>query len=231
MLLLMKDLSILIGALLLFTFNVNGADAGCPPGQYRVRGHNRSGYVRSNGTVVGPANVKSYCKLLTKAYEYSKERFKKGVPANWPHSTEKAGAWTEGEKERIIETLEELPDVLLSDKIAGIYRLKKSKDIPNPASSSDGVIVIYDSGFDTSRNLERIVAHELSHQNYRDLSNAEKQDYRRATGWHLKLESNGKIFWVGRKDGYIEEDEKIHMKKTIQIILSTIFTILINLKK
>ncbi|MGZ3747486.1 MAG: hypothetical protein ACXVB4_06085 [Pseudobdellovibrionaceae bacterium] len=169
---------------------------------------NRRGYVRSDGTVIKPTNVKSYCRVLTKAYEYSRERFKNGIPPNWPHSKEKAGSWTVEEKERIIEALEELPDILLSDKIAGIYRLKKSKDFPNPASSSYGVIVIYDSSFDSSRNLGRILCHELSHQNFKDLSNEEKQDYRRATGWHLKLESDRNVYWVGRKSGYVEEDGK-----------------------
>jgi len=105
--------------------------------------------------------------------------------------------------------LEEMPDILLSDKIKGIYRLKKSKDYPNPATSSDGVIVIYDSGFDSSRNLSRILAHELSHQSYNDLSKDDKQDYRRATGWQLKLELDRNVYWVGRKVGYVEDDGKI----------------------
>lgn len=147
--------------------------------------------------------------MLTKAYEFSKERFKKGLPSGWPHIIEKAGAWTDEERERVVEALEDLPDILLSDKVDGLYRLKRSKDYPNPASSSDGILVIYDSAFDSSRNLAEILAHELSHQNFLSLSDKEQQDYRRATGWHMKLEPNGIIDWEGRKDGYIEEDGKI----------------------
>lgn len=192
-----------------FTCAAYGATVGCLSGEYLVSGHHRRGYVRSDGTVVRSTDVKSYCKVLTKAYEYSKKRFKKGRPANWPHNIEKASSWTDEETERIVEVLEELPEVLLSKVIVGIYRLKRSKDYPNPASSSDGVIVIYDSSFDLSRNLGRIIAHELSHQNFKDLSKDEKQDYRRATGWRLKIESDRNVYWVGRKDGYVEEDGKI----------------------
>jgi len=205
----MKCLIFLIGFLFLFSFEIYGADLKCPTGKYLVSGHYRSGYIRSDGTVVKPTNVKSYCKLLTKAYEYSKERFKSGAPPGWPHKVEKVGAWTEAEKERIIEALEELPDILLNDKIKGIYRLRKSKDYPNPASGSNEVIVIYDSAFESSRNLGRILSHEFAHQNFKDLSKDEKQDYRRASGWRMKLESDRNVYWEGREDGYVEEDGKI----------------------
>lgn len=185
------------------------ANLKCPQGQYQVSGHQRSGYTRSDGTIVKPTSVNTYCKQFTKAYEYSKDRFKNGIPPNWPHPKEQSGIWTTAEKERVTEVLEDFPDVLLSQKINGIYRLKRSKDYPNPASSSDGIIVIYDSAFDPSRNLGRIIAHELSHQNHHDISNTDQQDYRRATGWRLRLESDRNVYWIGRKTGYVEEDGKI----------------------
>lgn len=180
----------------------------CPPGHYLVRGHPRIGYVRSDGAVFEPTTVRSYCKELTYAYEYLQKRFKKGVIKNWPHRIEKSGVWTESEKEQMIEALEGLPEFLLSDRIEGLYRLKKSKDFPNPASHAEGIIAVYDSAFANPNRLERILAHELIHQSYKDLSEKERQDYRRATGWKLEIEPDGNFYWVGRKDGYIADDGK-----------------------
>jgi hypothetical protein len=180
----------------------------CPSNQYAVDGHHRRSYVRSDGVFVKASIVKPYCKQLTRGYEYSKERFKKNIPNAWPHRHEKASSWKEDEKERVIEVLDEMPDIFLDNKILGIYRLEKSKDYPNPATSADGVIVLYDSAFDSSRSLGKIVSHELSHHNYWHLSEKDRQDYRRASGWQMELEADGKIYWVGRKDGYVEDDGK-----------------------
>lgn len=180
----------------------------CPSGTYRVKSHYRSGYVRSDGTVVRPTRVKTYCKRMTRAHEYLAPLFKEGVPPNWPHQMEKKSIWTESEEERLEDSMEEIPDVLLSPQINGFYRLHKSKDYPNPASRIDGAIVVYDSAFDRSRNLSRIIAHELAHQNFDDLSIAERQDYRRVAGWRAKLELDRTVYWVGRSDGYVEEDGK-----------------------
>ena len=177
----MKYLLIILYGSVLFSFTTMAADRSCPAGQYRVKEHHRSGYTKSDGTVVRPTVVKSYCKTLTKAAEYLEPRFKKGVPSGWPHKKEAGGSWTEEEKERLRDALEEIPDSLLNSTIEGIYRLKRSKDYPNPASSADGIIVLYDTAFQPSRNLGQIVTHELSHQNYLDLSEKERQDYRRAT--------------------------------------------------
>ncbi len=180
----------------------------CPPGHYVVRSHPRVGFVRSDGTVVKPTTVRTYCKELTYGYEYSQKRFKKGNPKDWPHRNEKPGVWTDSEKEQMIEALEGLPEFLLSDRIEGFYRLKKSKDFPNPASHAEGIIAIYDSAFANPSGLERILAHEFIHQSYKDLSEKERQDYRRATGWHYKVEPDRQFYWVGRKDGYIADDGK-----------------------
>lgn len=181
----------------------------CPPGHYVVRGHPRSGSVRSDGAVVSPTTVNSYCKKYTYPYEYAQKRFKKGVPKDWPHGVEKPGVWTESQKEQISEAVEGLPEFLLSDRVEGFYRLKKSKDYPNPASHADGIIVIYDSAFTSLRGIKRILAHELIHQSYKDLSEKEQQDYRRVTGWHYKVEPDRQFYWAGRKDGYIADDGRI----------------------
>lgn len=168
----------------------------CPPKHYVVRGHPRIGYVRSDGTIVSPTTVSTYCKELTYTYEYLQKRFKKGAPKDWPHRVENPGAWSESEKEQMIEALEYLPELLLSDRIEGFYRLKKSKDHPNPASHANGIIIIYDSAFTNPSGLERILAHELMHQSYTDLSEEERRDYRRATGWRFEIEPDGNFYRV-----------------------------------
>ena len=129
---------------LLLGFNAFSADKNCPPGPYHVKKHHRNGYIKSDGTFVRPTEVKSHCKLLTKVTEYSEVRFKNGIPSDWPHRKELSKSWTEEEKQRLREALNGIPDILLSNKIEGFYRLEKSKDYPNPASSADGIIVLYE---------------------------------------------------------------------------------------
>lgn len=202
----MKYSLIILYGSMLFSLTAIAAESSCPAGQYRVKEHRRSGYTKSDGTIVRPTTVKSHCKSLTKVVEYLEQRFKKGVPSAWPHKKELGESWTEEEKERLRDALEETPVSLLSGAVEGIYRLKKSKDYPNPASSADGIIVLYDTAFQSSRNLGEIVTHELSHQNYLDLSEKDRQDYRRATGWHLELKPDRNFYWEGRKVGYIEDD-------------------------
>jgi hypothetical protein len=180
----------------------------CPQGQYLVREHFRKGYVRVDGISVSSANVKQHCRPHTKVSEYLLPLFKLGIPPNWPNRSEKLGAWTEAERERLLDVLENLPGQLLTKKLVGFYRLRKSKDYPNPATSAEGIIVLYDSAFDSSRDLGRIVAHELVHQHFREFKSEDGRSYRRATGWHLKLGSDRKIYWEGRESGYVEEDGK-----------------------
>lgn len=184
-------------------------NATCPQGFYRVKSHFRKAYVRSDGTQVKAANVTSYCKEASPAYNFWGNKLKNGLPPNWPHRQEQESTWTPESEERILDALEMIPEKLWSDEAKGIYRLKKSKDFPNPASNGDGLIVIYDSAFDSKRNLARILVHELSHIAYQHLSKEEAPDYRRATGWGFEAAAHGRYFFKGRKSGYVEEDGKI----------------------
>ena len=103
-------------------------DKKCPPGQYLIQGHYRSAYTTADGKNVSATNVKPYCKLLTRAYGYVVNRYKDGTPPKWPHKSEKSKLWTDLEKQKIIELLEQIPEALLSERIVGFYRLQKSKD-------------------------------------------------------------------------------------------------------
>ncbi len=202
-------MKIIFGLILFFCFVTKARALECTSSQYLVQSHFRKAYVRSDGTHVSSSQVKAHCKELTRELIFLKDRFKNGIPQDWPHRKEISKKWTESEKQRIIEAVATFPEDIIRDSIEGLYRLNKSKDYPNPATSSDKVITIYDSAFDPNRNISRILAHEFLHHAYRDLAEKNRQDYRRATGWRLELEKDGKIYWVGRESGYVEEDGKL----------------------
>lgn len=59
-----------------------------------------------------------------------------------------------------------------------IYRMEKSKDGTNPASSAKGIVVLYDSAFNEKNILSRILAHEFAHEIYQGLKYSEANDTR-----------------------------------------------------
>lgn len=95
--------------ILAFTFLPFSMVLACPPNQYQVKAHSRSGYVRYDGTVVRPTFVKAYCKDYSAAYLFVKDLFK-DTPIDWPLK-EDSKVWTEAEKQRVIEALEVVPEV------------------------------------------------------------------------------------------------------------------------
>ena len=115
----MKNLTLLI---FLFPVAVIAAKLKCPDGQFFVKSHFRKAYTKSDGTAVSATTVRPYCKLLSKGAEYLQKKFKSGLPTNWPHKSEKPAAWTEHEKQRLIEIIDELPDAMLIKDLDGIYR-------------------------------------------------------------------------------------------------------------
>ena len=177
----------------------------CGSGEYLVTGHFRKAYIKSDGTSVKATHVVTHCKKLTSGYDFNKI-IKNGLPTEWPHKNEKSQKWSVEEINRLIEAIEALPDYFKSIYLNGIYRLQKSKDFPNPAtSSSNGEIVLYDEAFAKNRNLSQIVTHELAHQLYRKMSESENLDYRMAAGWHTEVDGR-KIYILPREKGYIEPD-------------------------
>lgn len=182
----------------------------CSTNEYLVRAHHRNEYVRSDGTLVKATEVKTHCKQRPVNYDYFQNRIKDNLPVEWPHKKEKPRAWTRGQKERLLEAGTILPALLLQNSIAGVFRSQKSKDFPNPASSAKGVIVLYDSAFSLDRNLSEILAHELAHEHYKNLSSTVAKDYRLAAGWGTKYEPLSRNFlWISRKSGFVEEDGSI----------------------
>lgn len=180
----------------------------CPSGQYWVKAHFRKSYTRSDGTLVKASNVTAHCRTLSREAAYLQPRFKDTAPKIWPNKTEKSKAWQEHEKELVEDALQEVPDLLLSNSLIAIHRMEKSEEYPNPASSVPGVLSLYNSSFGHPKGLSRIIAHELAHQLFEDLSPKQKDRYRESAGWRIKLDNidNRTLLWTRRKSGYVEPD-------------------------
>jgi hypothetical protein len=123
---------------------------------------------------------------------------------DWPHKTETFKKWTDEEKDRVLEVFDVLPIELQMDTVKSIARAVKSKDHPNPATSAEGIIVLYDNVFDSNKNLARVLGHELAHQLYRDMPLEQKKDYGFAANW-FPLDPEGRRY-VSRKNGFVQDD-------------------------
>ena len=179
----------------------------CASNEYLVHGHFRKGYTKSDGTVVKATTVKNYCKERSAAYEFANKLFTNEPPKGWPHKSEKSLHWSNEKKQKVIDAIELIPNQLLVNKLKGIYLFDKSKDFPNPGSSAEGIIVLYNTAFDESRNLSRIITHELAHQLYYSLAAEQRLGYGRAGAeWDTKLADDHTIYWVPRETGYVEND-------------------------
>ena len=176
----------------------------CQSGSTWVRPYFRGSYTRSDGTKVESSNVTGHCRKLTATSETWSARLLNSKPIEWPIVGESFKSWSLSEKERILEALEEMPQEFLNSKINSVHRAGKSKDFPNPATSADGIIVLYDNAFDSKNNLARILAHEFSHQIYRELSPKNKKEYGYGTNW-IPLDPLGLKF-LSRKDGFVQDD-------------------------
>ncbi len=181
----------------------------CPPDQHWVRAFFRRAYYRFDGTFVSASNVTAHCQNNPSGYEFWQPKIVPGRPEGWPHSTEVTKNWTEEEKERVLEALADLPDALKLQTLRSIFRMSKSvSKSDNPSTSAQGVVVLYDDAFSKKYKLAQVLAHELAHQIYRDLSKGEKQDYRTVTNWFGYEDENGRGKRAQRDSGYIADDGK-----------------------
>lgn len=202
----------MIQTVLLFFFLVSSAVSyatekamsNCPDGQHWVQAHIRKAYIRTDGTLVKATLVKAHCRENRKSDIFWKTKFKDKLPNDWPHKMEKPGHWTDEKKERVLEAFDDLPEVLWSSKIEGIYFGERSKDFPNPATSANKVIVLYDSAFSSKVNLTRILAHELAHQLYIDINREQRDGYRYASNW-IAI-NKVKTLFLPRAEGFVQDD-------------------------
>jgi hypothetical protein len=85
--------------------------------------------------------------------------------------------------------------------------MQRSRDFPNPASSAPGVIVLYDNAFDGKRNLSRIMAHELAHEHFRNMSREDLDSYRAAVNWFSPDGGGQGGPWITRgKQAFVQDD-------------------------
>jgi hypothetical protein len=155
----------------------------CPSGQHWVKQHHRRAYVRADEKHFGAATVKAHCSANPPGFEHWLTLLRNGKPQDWPHPFETGTNWTDEERERALEALSYLPNGLTSQKLEGIFRAQRSSAFSNPASNDDlGRIVLYDSAFDSDRNLAKILAHEFAHRIYAGLSTQDQENYNYAAG-------------------------------------------------
>jgi hypothetical protein len=151
--------------------------------------------------------VAAHCHPNPPSYAQWKPKFKSKLPKGWPRK-EQGKNWTEEETERVLDALTELPPALTSQDIIGIFRAIKSLDYPNPASSINKSIVLYNTIFSESYSLARVLAHELSHEVFRRLTKSERREYFTATNWIPLDHDDNPSVWARREEGFVEEDGK-----------------------
>lgn len=199
---------LLSGIALTYATTAHGAPQGtCPDNSHWVRAHHRRAYIRADGTSVSATNVKAHCQNNPPGYSFWKDKLKTGLPPQWPITSEKTSRWTAEEVERTLDALSKIPESLFAPTIHGIYRLRKSRDFPNPAASASGVVVLYDNAFEGKRNLSRILGHELAHEHFRTMSGEDIDSYQTALNWFSIDSGAGRTRWISRGEhSFVEED-------------------------
>lgn len=118
------------------------------------------------------------------------KKIKDGRPLNWTRKNEVTVKWTEVERQKILKILNRLPDELKNSSFEGFYRMKKSTDAINPATTdySGKYIVIYDRAFENPFwTTESVITHELGHIIFLNMSYRDQQKYSAALGWNKAL--------------------------------------------
>ena len=146
----------------------------CPSGQYLVRSHHRSGHYRSDGAYVSPTTVSGYCKNYRnyKPAEIRFHRVKRAGPSRTLYKN-----FSKKEEAQIKRAFKKLPKILTGVGKISFYRQNRGMNPRNPASVNykNKRITIYDSI--SEYDMERVVAHELAHFLYGNLSEKELDSY------------------------------------------------------
>ncbi len=127
-----------------------------------------------------------FCNTKCEPNLYWKSKIKVGRPEKWEYTSEKTVEWSKDEKEQVEELLSRIPNDLNKIPLEGIYRMKKSIDIVNPASTSyDGkIIILYNNTFEhPSWSMQEVLLHEIGHSVYEGYSAVGKQQYEKKLGW------------------------------------------------
>lgn len=142
--------------------------------------------------------------------KFWQSKIKSGRPHDWETKSEKSIEWSEAEKEVISTFLDRLPEQIKSIKLTGIFRLKKSVQIINPGTSSEGSIALYDRAFSNPFwKTEEVLAHEFGHIVFSDLKEIDQRSYRSAMKWTRSVDlgfSRPGPFASSRAEDGIDED-------------------------
>jgi hypothetical protein len=136
------------------------------------------------------------------------KKIKPGMPARWEYRAERPGKWKDDEIERVLEALSALPKALLAPSIGGLYRgARSAQHDSNPAAGLEGHVVLYDAAFNESNVLARVIAHELAHEEFRQLPDSETISYLRENDWvQITNQITRKKTYVANRDGFVADD-------------------------
>lgn len=160
----------------------------CPSGEQWVRAHTQNAYTRADGTPVSVSSHKAGCQKNPSSYAVWNDRLKTNRPPKWEFKNEISKAWTEDEKEKVLEALAVLPPLLVNEIVSGIYRLKISAQMPeNPAANFQNQIALYDKAFLSKQNAARFLGHEFAHIFFQNLELGERVKYAKAAEWKASI--------------------------------------------
>lgn len=167
--------------LYIFSVSIFAEEIKCESGKILIRGHFVKPYIRKNGIHVNGYYKDQYCRTST--FTGEEIIFLDEKPLAWPLN-EKFKIWSKAEIEIVLKELESLPDIFKKQKLKTIHRGSISKFPKNLAASLPitNSIVLYDSFF-VSLEKSRILAHEIAHLWYWQLSSEQKKIFAVYSGW------------------------------------------------
>lgn len=183
---------------------VSANEVVCKIDEIKIKGSYVNSYKRLDGAPVSGYYKKQYCRKSSLKLESLS--FKDTSPKLWKLK-EKFKSWNDKEISIVLDSLEKLPSYFKNKKIKSFHRGIKSRFENNPATTLpiSNEIVLYDSFF-KSKEKERILAHEISHILYLNLTSEEKINFAKVLGWNISpLIRPKKVIYPDSLDGPAED--------------------------
>lgn len=183
---------------------VSANETVCKIDEIKIKGSYVNSYKRLDGTPVSGYYKKQYCRKSS--FKSESLSFKDTRPNPWKLK-EKFKSWNDKEISIVLDSLEKLPSYFKNKKIKSFHRGIKSHFENNPASTLpiSNEIVLYDSFF-KSKEKERILAHEISHIIYLNLTSEEKINFAKVLGWNISpLMRPKEVIYPDSLDGPAED--------------------------